>query len=172
MSRKYDQYDDYQQQDAHELLRHLLDSMEMEEKDVVKKLQPVQPVIKKRKSKSHNQNNNNNTNNQNHNHPGISPLTSPLPSPAHSMPSSPIRQTFAIPAPLPVATAPTTEADHIESLVSPTVNNDQGGHDAYPIIPQDQKLIPFVDVLFGGSLASVVVCAKCKSVSDAVVSSR
>ena len=34
LARKYDQYDDYRQQDAHELLRHLLDSMEMEEKDV------------------------------------------------------------------------------------------------------------------------------------------
>ena len=31
---KYDQYLDFRQQDAHELLRHLLDAMRMEEHDV------------------------------------------------------------------------------------------------------------------------------------------
>ena len=31
---KYDQYLDFRQQDAHELLRHLLDAMRMEEQDV------------------------------------------------------------------------------------------------------------------------------------------
>lgn len=31
---KYDQYNDFQQQDAHEFLRHLLDAMRMEEIDV------------------------------------------------------------------------------------------------------------------------------------------
>lgn len=31
---KYDQYLDFRQQDAHELLRHLLDAMRMEEFDV------------------------------------------------------------------------------------------------------------------------------------------
>jgi len=31
---KYDQYQDFQQQDAHEFLRHLLDAMRMEESDV------------------------------------------------------------------------------------------------------------------------------------------
>ena len=31
---KYDQYMDFRQQDAHELLRHLLDAMRMEEMDV------------------------------------------------------------------------------------------------------------------------------------------
>lgn len=41
LARKYDQYDEYRQQDAHELLRHLLDSMSMEEKDVIKKLRPA-----------------------------------------------------------------------------------------------------------------------------------
>ena len=34
IGRKYDQYVSYQQQDAHEFLRHLLDAMRMEEIDV------------------------------------------------------------------------------------------------------------------------------------------
>lgn len=44
LAKKYDQYQEFDQQDAHELLRHLLDSMEMEEKDVIKK-QPVAPAM-------------------------------------------------------------------------------------------------------------------------------
>lgn len=43
LAKKYDQYQEFDQQDAHELLRHLLDSMEMEEKDVIKK-QPASAV--------------------------------------------------------------------------------------------------------------------------------
>jgi hypothetical protein len=31
-------------------------------------------------------------------------------------------------------------------------------------LEDDARLIPFVDVLFGGSLASVVICETCKSV--------
>lgn len=38
----------------------------------------------------------------------------------------------------------------VETLVENTVN---------------EKLTPFVDVLFGGLLASVVICEKCKAVS-------
>jgi ubiquitin carboxyl-terminal hydrolase 16/45 len=43
LAKKYDQYDGYRQQDAHELLRHLLDSMSMEEKDLIKVFQPPSP---------------------------------------------------------------------------------------------------------------------------------
>lgn len=44
LAKKYDQYQEFDQQDAHELLRHLLDSMEMEEKDVIKK-HPIPPAV-------------------------------------------------------------------------------------------------------------------------------
>lgn len=44
LAKKYDQYQEFDQQDAHELLRHLLDSMEMEEKDVIKR-KPVPPSL-------------------------------------------------------------------------------------------------------------------------------
>ncbi len=32
-------------------------------------------------------------------------------------------------------------------------------------IPEDQRLTSFVDMAFGGQLASVLVCDKCKKVS-------
>lgn len=105
LSRKYDQYDGYQQQDAHELLRHLLDSMEMEERDVIKRVQPAALIPpKRRRSKKS----------------AFSPMHSPSPS-----------------------RAPSPE----------------------PEIPEKERMVPFVDVLFGGNLASVVVCEHCKSVS-------
>ncbi|KAJ9111636.1 hypothetical protein QFC19_000992 [Naganishia cerealis] len=92
LARKYDQYDGYRQQDAHEVLRHLLDSMSMEEKDFIKKLQPPSPDRARNKRKGRGE-------------------------PAGS------------------------------------VENDEN------------KLIPFTDALFGGSLVSVVICESCKNVS-------
>jgi ubiquitin carboxyl-terminal hydrolase 16/45 len=141
LARKYDQYDDYGQQDAHELLRHLLDSMEMEEKDVLKKVQPQ--LIggdkgKKRKGSKRPSN------------AGISPMPSPLPSPAPSVPSSPTRST-ADPLPVP--------RDNLAPVPG------QGRTQEYEDVPEEKRLVPFVNVLFGGSLASVVVCENCKSVS-------
>ncbi|PWN32175.1 cysteine proteinase [Meira miltonrushii] len=50
ISTKYDQYGEYRQQDGHELLRHLLDSLRMEELDVIKKIQPPESNEKRRKS--------------------------------------------------------------------------------------------------------------------------
>ena len=142
MAKKYDQYDDYEQQDAHELLRHLLDSMEMEEKDVIKIVQPQPPPQPRKKRRSRQD--------------GISPLPSPLPSRSTS------------PAPPPIA-APEPSPDHLAVPVSPASypnHLEQPGMPAVPKeIPEDQKLIPFVDVLFGGSLASVIVCEYCKAVS-------
>lgn len=85
LARKYDQYDEFAQQDAHELLRHLLDSMQMEEKDVMKRLAQGRP-----------------------------------------------------------------------RRISSLSNGER---------PPEPTLSPFVDVLFGGLLSSVVVCETCKSVS-------
>lgn len=149
LARKYDQYDDYGQQDAHELLRHLLDSMEMEEKDVLKRLQPQPPVTnghgngRKRRASKRPSN------------AGVSPMVSPLPSPAPSAPSSPTRST--------------SNMDHFgkESLSASSARSTAPAapEQVFEDIPEDKRLVPFVNVLFGGSLASVVVCENCKSVS-------
>jgi ubiquitin carboxyl-terminal hydrolase 16/45 len=137
LARKYDQYDDYGQQDAHELLRHLLDSMEMEEKDVVKRLQP-EPALNGKKRKASKRPSN----------AGISPMPSPSPSPAPSAPSSPTKSTFD----------PIAKESAAQSIAS-------GHAPALEEVAEDKRLVPFVNVLFGGSLASVVVCENCKSVS-------
>lgn len=143
---KYDQYDDYRQQDAHELLRHLLDSMEMEEKDVIKKVQPEQlrQAPKKRVTGSGGARGTAGAREL----AGISPMPSPLPSPAPSQPGSPVKQQFD-----PMARAAVMGGNRQEE-------------EEWREVPENEKLVPFVDVLFGGSLASVVVCEKCKSVSQ------
>ena len=135
MAKKYDQYDDYTQQDAHELMRHLLDSMEMEEKDVIKIVQPPPPPAPKR-TRSRGRTD------------GISPLPSPLPSRS----SSPVR--------------PTTKVDMPQTASAPALMESPRE------IPEDQRLIPFVDVLFGGSLASVIICENCRAVSRCLMHLR
>lgn len=140
MARKYDQYDDYMQQDAHELLRHLLDSMEMEEKDIIKRVQPPPPVTKKHGKKG------------TKNGAGKDGI-SPLPSPSPSAPASPTKVTFL---------GVTGEEPGLEG--SRTTLVDQASEPVGREIPEEERLVPFVDVLFGGLLASVVVCEHCKSV--------
>ncbi|KAJ7033128.1 hypothetical protein C8F04DRAFT_1261223 [Mycena alexandri] len=89
LGKKYDQYLDFAQQDAHEFLRILLDAMSMEELDAIKKMSPPQPPKKRRRT------------------------------------SSP-------PPPAPPEDAP----------------------------------IALADMIFGGKLASILVCQKCKHVSN------
>ncbi|KDQ60124.1 hypothetical protein JAAARDRAFT_32498 [Jaapia argillacea MUCL 33604] len=48
IGKKYDQYLDFRQQDAHEFLRHLLDAMRMEELDIIKQRQPPPPKKSRR----------------------------------------------------------------------------------------------------------------------------
>ncbi|KAF7346429.1 Ubiquitin carboxyl-terminal hydrolase [Mycena sanguinolenta] len=50
LGKKYDQYLDFAQQDAHEFLRILLDAMSMEELDVIKKSNPPPPKKRRRTS--------------------------------------------------------------------------------------------------------------------------
>ncbi|KAG8756743.1 hypothetical protein FRC12_010477 [Ceratobasidium sp. 428] len=112
---KYDQYLGYRQQDAHELLRHLLDGMRMEEMDIIKKRNPPPPKSK-HKSK-------------------------------HSRPSSPERSDTLKPSAPPSSAGP-----------------DASPNPAAGPVPDD-PLVPFADMVFGGALASMLVCEGCKHVS-------
>ncbi|KAJ7819390.1 hypothetical protein B0H14DRAFT_3089398 [Mycena olivaceomarginata] len=87
LGKKYDQYLDFAQQDAHEFLRILLDAMSMEELDIIKKSNPPPPKKRRRTS---------------------------------------------APSPLPPEDAP----------------------------------IALADMIFGGKLASILICQKCKHVSQ------
>lgn len=33
-------------------------------------------------------------------------------------------------------------------------------------VPEEERLIPFVDQVFGGQLASMLICSSCKKVND------
>ncbi|KDQ10416.1 hypothetical protein BOTBODRAFT_47094 [Botryobasidium botryosum FD-172 SS1] len=113
---KYPQYMDFGQQDAHELLRHLLDGMHMEEYDVIKRRQPL--PVRRRKA---------------------------------SRPSSP-------------APSDSSESNFEASSTAREDSNDVGGAGASG--PTSQiKWAPFPDMVFGGKLASIVVCEACKHIS-------
>lgn len=109
LGKKYDQYLDFAQQDAHEFLRILLDAMRMEELDIIKKRQPQPPP-----------------------------------------PPRARRKTTIIP---PVPSTSTSPNPQISVGVPPE-------------LPEDQRLVSFVDLIFGGRLTSILVCQKCKNVSQ------
>ncbi|KAI0824848.1 hypothetical protein BC628DRAFT_1321380 [Trametes gibbosa] len=123
IGRKYDQYLDFRQQDAHEFLRHMLDAMRMEELDIIKKRQPPSPQGKR----------------GGHSRESNTPLPSPaLPPPVHPLSGS----------------SPVSETEVVSSQFSHTDDPSNG-----------EKLESFVDMLFGGQLASILVCDRCKKVS-------
>ncbi|KAG9085541.1 hypothetical protein FRC06_003560 [Ceratobasidium sp. 370] len=119
---KYDQYLGYRQQDAHELLRHLLDGMRMEEMDIIKKRNPPPP---KSRSKS---------------------KLSRQSSPDRSDPNRP------------------SEAPKPSGLGAQPARYDASPDPAAASAPED-PLIPFADMVFGGTLASILVCEGCKHIS-------
>ncbi|KIL57592.1 hypothetical protein M378DRAFT_379001 [Amanita muscaria Koide BX008] len=97
LGKKYQQYCDFAQQDAHEFLRILFDAMRMEEVDMIKKRQPPPPKRKPLKRK---------------------------------------------------------RSRRSSTVVAPRTDT-----------PTD-TLLPFPDMLFGGQLASILVCQKCKRISQ------
>ncbi|KAF8828250.1 hypothetical protein HHX47_DHR4000921 [Lentinula edodes] len=105
LGRKYDQYMDFAQQDAHEFLRILLDAMRMEEFDVIKKRQPP-------------------------------------PSPGNK--HQPQRRSTIMPT-------------NVHSVL------DESDHDQEV---ESTQLTSLSDMLFGGQLTSILVCQKCKNVSQ------
>ncbi|KAI0707530.1 hypothetical protein C8T65DRAFT_650817 [Cerioporus squamosus] len=124
IGRKYDQYLDFRQQDAHEFLRHMLDAMRMEELDIIKKRQPPPPQTKRKR-------------------------TNREADPQRAIPSSP---SPSLPLPETSSLPPSSPRPEPDPALSPE--------------PSDEdKLESFVDMLFGGQLASILVCEKCKKVS-------
>lgn len=132
IGRKYDQYLDFRQQDAHEFLSHLLDAMRMEEKDIIKKRQPPPPSKRKRKRSPK--------------QPSASTSTAGTASPR----PPPVRSSLST-----VPEVSTSEHP------GPVVDDDPTS----PPIPDEEKLATFSDMLFGGKLASILVCEKCKHIS-------
>ncbi|ESK96388.1 hypothetical protein Moror_7048 [Moniliophthora roreri MCA 2997] len=114
LGRKYDQYMDFAQQDAHEFLRILLDAMRMEEFDIIKKRQPPPPKRSKGSRRK-------------------ATIMPPESSSSASTQQEP------------------SENNHVE--------------ESHPDEEQLQ-LMSLSDMLFGGRLTSILVCQKCKHVSQ------
>ncbi|CED83535.1 Ubiquitin-specific protease [Phaffia rhodozyma] len=186
VSRKYDQYGDYEQQDAHEFLRHLLDSIRMEECDVIKRLKGASgnPTISNADPRH------------------ISTISTP----SSISPAPPSSEQLSNPSDATNSPVDTIEsppsADLFPNIVirSDPVHPEQEPHqtntspaahrpdyqrsasfddESRPTMKdlesisneqrnqQEHKadMVSFVDLLFGGRLASMVVCESCKSVS-------
>ncbi|KAI0071535.1 peptidase C19, ubiquitin carboxyl-terminal hydrolase 2 [Panus rudis PR-1116 ss-1] len=165
---KYDQYLDFQQQDAHEFLRHLLDAMRMEEIDIIKQRQPPPPPKGKRKRK------------QIEAPPVASSSKDVLPpatTSANHQPNISVSDSSPSLIPFPIIPSPTTSTAPLEQPLSlnpesSSHSHSEHGHDHThdPASTLSSALPPeplqsFVDMLFGGKLASILVCEKCKKVS-------
>lgn len=137
IGKKYDQYLEYGQQDGHELMRHLLDACRMEELDLIKKMRPPPP----------------------NKHLKLDPASTPV---STASATSPYADADATAIPLDRLTAADVENGQIVSH-SPELAPADALPPA-PALPQDQ-LVPFLDLLFCGKLASMVVCEGCKKVS-------
>ncbi|KAK4701629.1 hypothetical protein P7C70_g4601, partial [Phenoliferia sp. Uapishka_3] len=161
LSIKYEEYAAATQQDAHEVLRHLIDGIMMEEVDLIKKVlqQPSQP---KRISLSTRRR-----------------LTI-RPSPH---PGSPEGHHASLASESSVVSEPEAEADDeadvseeedefeeerdasSESSSSDTSDDDEDEVKAFEKIRRKTTMRPFIDSVFGGKLGSVVICDECKNVS-------
>ncbi|PWN30226.1 peptidase C19, ubiquitin carboxyl-terminal hydrolase 2 [Jaminaea rosea] len=124
LAKKYDQFGDYEQQDAHELLRLLLDAMRMEEIDFIKKVKP---------------------------------------NPRGSRSLTPSASTGTL------SGASSVSSDERDSAATRQWKRSlpTGGRgDETPTAGEEQQpWTSLVDVLWGGKLASMVVCEGCRHVS-------
>lgn len=50
-----------------------------------------------------------------------------------------------------------------------TRNNEPSTSPLPQPVPEEQRLLSFVDQVFGGQLASMLVCSNCKHVSDTLI---
>ncbi|KAI8986639.1 hypothetical protein BD414DRAFT_536564 [Trametes punicea] len=132
IGRKYEQYLDFRQQDAHEFLRHMLDAMRMEELDIIKKRQPPPPNSKRKRRNGD---------------PRSALTKSALPLPDSSSQTS---------QPSSLSTS------HSQQDLARQASRPQSQP---PSREGEEKLESFVDMLFGGQLASILVCEECKKVS-------
>ncbi|KAF8639111.1 hypothetical protein AX17_001726 [Amanita inopinata Kibby_2008] len=185
LGKKYQQYLDFAQQDAHEFLRILLDAMRMEELDVIKKRQPPPPPPppnhgrskRKRAVTSH----------KRKQRPApLSPSSnSPIPgndppSPISPSPQIEIHDSESPYSPFYHSLTEATSSSHHPPSIPRLITTDSPQHSPSlspsPIpslssssslqSPSTLRLLPLTDMVFCGQLTSILVCQKCKHVSQ------
>ncbi|TYJ56658.1 hypothetical protein B9479_002588 [Cryptococcus floricola] len=173
ISKKHIQYDGFDQQDAHEFLRHLLNGMEQEEVDVIKVLRPKgQTKEEKRRiaEKAEAEAEAADSETVDGTESGLqldkgSTVDSPA-SPARLDPVAnavPQENDVSIVTGQAIREEPTTAP--AKAQVEVKWGNGETAVEPLPEVADGPHLVPFVDVIFGGLLASVVVCEKCKALS-------
>ncbi|GAA5903674.1 hypothetical protein JCM8208_003655 [Rhodotorula glutinis] len=149
LSLKHDEYAEATQQDSHELLRHLIDGVMMEEQDLIKKIVELVPDT----ASPH--------------RPGMPDRN------ATEMPMP--NGVAAHPVAAPDADDDGHESDasssssgSSSSSSSSSSSDDESDSDERALSPRERKkrqLRPFVGSIFEGKLASFIICDECKNVS-------
>ena len=166
LSIKYPDYQQATQQDAHELLMHLYEGVSMEERDLIKTLAQAEPKQDEHKHRRR----------RGTLRGGMSPFTSTIEEVAE--PRTGVTSSNAS-----VKTADgnasedgvgesghesssesSTESEAESSDSSADSDEDDAGHSHSHAIAL-AKPRPFIESLFGGNLASIIVCDECKQIS-------
>ncbi|GAA5843435.1 hypothetical protein JCM9279_002102 [Rhodotorula babjevae] len=149
LSLKHDEYAEATQQDSHELLRHLIDGVMMEEQDLIKKIVELVPET----ASPH--------------RPGM---------PDRNATEMPMPNGAAHPALVAADADSGHESDASSSSSSSSgsssssssSSDDESDSDERALSPRERRkrqLRPFVGSIFEGKLASFIICDECKNVS-------
>ncbi|KAF8999130.1 hypothetical protein BDQ17DRAFT_1328468 [Cyathus striatus] len=151
IGQKHSEYRYLAQQDAHEFLRHLLDGMRMEEQDIIKKRQPPPPPQSKKRRR-----------------------TTITPAYHESQPLIPGGDPSEAPSLQSANSAPLPNPPQSPNLGQGNEIQSQNASHSIPVAStstqdpttDEEKLVSLADMIFGGRLTSILVCQKCKHISQ------
>ncbi|GAA5869087.1 hypothetical protein JCM1840_000464 [Sporobolomyces johnsonii] len=155
LSLKHDEYAEATQQDSHELLRHLIDGVMMEEQDLIKKMKST--AAKKRHPSMHDRNANGRA----------------QPQSEDASPMETVKEEGAVGAIVDESAVADDEDDGNESDESSASSSSSSSSsteeeevsEAEGTGEGKGKMRPFVGSIFEGKLASFIICDECKNVS-------
>ncbi|GAA5995963.1 uncharacterized protein JCM10292_004858 [Rhodotorula paludigena] len=145
LSLKHEEYAEATQQDSHELLRHLIDGVMMEEQDLIKKIVQATPDTLPHRPGMHDRN------------------RTAMP----GVPDSPPAEPAAAPEASDADGEDSESESDDASSSSSSESEDEVDETALTERQRKQrKLRPFVGTIFEGKLASFIICDECKNVSS------
>lgn len=169
LARKFEQFGHYEQQDAHELLRLLLDAMRMEEMDFIKKVRPREPRGAQRQVSGQSlRSDSSSIGSLSGTEPSEDGTDDILSAAASDRASSRSSLSHAQGDVTPMATNSqhlTPEGDDTirDQRATQTMGSDPAAESSDDLVWED--MLSLIDVLWGGQLASMVVCEGCRHVS-------
>ncbi|GAA5959948.1 hypothetical protein JCM21900_001436 [Sporobolomyces salmonicolor] len=158
LSLKHDEYAEATQQDSHELLRHLIDGVMMEEQDLIKKMKSTMP--KKRHPSMHGRNATIRANASQAQSENASPMETVKPEVAFSAIVDESAEADD------EDRGNESDASSASSSSSSSSSTDEDGESEDEGAGERKgKMRPFVGSIFEGKLASFIICDECKNVS-------